>query len=32
MSAFNGKTVLEGASPLGDKIGQAVFDKGSPQR
>jgi PmbA protein len=27
MSAFNGKTVLEGASPVGDKIGQLVFDK-----
>jgi PmbA protein len=27
MSAFNGKTVLEGASPLGDKVGQAMFDK-----
>ena len=27
MSAFNGKTVLEGASPLGDKIGQLVFDE-----
>lgn len=27
MSALNGKTVLEGASPLGDKVGQAVFDK-----
>ena len=27
MSAFNGKTVLEGASPLGDKVGQLVFDK-----
>ncbi len=27
MSAFNGKTVLEGASPLRDKVGQAVFDK-----
>ncbi len=26
MSACNGKTVLEGASPLGDKIGQEVFD------
>ncbi len=26
-SAFNGKTVLEGASPLGDKLGQLVFDK-----
>jgi PmbA protein len=27
MSAFNGKTVLEGASPVGDKVGKAVFDK-----
>jgi PmbA protein len=27
MSAFNGKMVLEGASPLGDKLGQLVFDK-----
>jgi len=27
MSAFNGKTVLEGASPLGDKLGKPVFDK-----
>jgi len=27
ISAFNGKTVLEGASPLGDKVGQLVFDK-----
>ena len=27
LSAFNGKTVLEGASPLGQKIGQAAFDK-----
>ena len=26
MTAFNGKTVLEGASPLGDKIGSPVFD------
>ncbi len=26
MSACNGKTVLEGASPLGDKIGQVMFD------
>lgn len=26
MSAFNGKTVLEGASPLGNKIGKPVFD------
>jgi PmbA protein len=27
LSAFNGKTVLEGASPLGQKLGQKVFDK-----
>jgi PmbA protein len=27
MSAFNGKTVLEGASPVGDKVGETVFDK-----
>jgi PmbA protein len=27
MSAFNGKTVLEGASPLRDKAGQLMFDK-----
>ncbi len=26
MSAFNGKTVLEGASPIGDKVGESVFD------
>ena len=26
MSAFNGKTVLEGASPVGNKLGQQVFD------
>ncbi len=26
MAAFNGKTVLEGASPLGDKVGSPVFD------
>ena len=26
MSAFNGKTVLEGASPIGDRLGQQVFD------
>jgi len=25
--AFNGKTVLEGASPLKDKLGEQVFDK-----
>jgi len=27
MSAFNGKIVLEGASPIGDKLGKIVFDK-----
>lgn len=27
MSAFNGKMVLQGASPVGAKTGQAVFDK-----
>ena len=27
MAAFNGKTVLEGASPIGNKLGQLVFDK-----
>lgn len=27
MSAFNGKTVLEGASPIGDKLGKVIFDK-----
>jgi PmbA protein len=27
MSAFNGKVVLEGASPLGHKVGKTVFDK-----
>jgi PmbA protein len=27
LSAFNGKTVLEGASPLRQKLGQKVFDK-----
>ncbi len=26
MAAFSGKTVLEGASPIGGKLGQAVFD------
>lgn len=26
MAAFNGKIVLEGASPVGNKIGQEVFD------
>jgi len=25
-TAFNGKTVLEGASPIGNKLGQQVFD------
>ncbi len=27
MTAFNGKIVLEGASPLSDKLGKQVFDK-----
>ena len=27
VQAFNGKTVLEGASPLGNKLGEKVFDK-----
>jgi PmbA protein len=27
MSAFNGKTVLEGASPLGARLGKTVFDR-----
>jgi PmbA protein len=27
MIAFNGKTVLEGASPIGNKLGQPVFDE-----
>jgi PmbA protein len=27
LSAFNGKTVLEGASPLGKKLGKMVFDQ-----
>ena len=27
MVAFNGKMVLEGASPIGNKLGQPVFDK-----
>ncbi len=27
MAGFNGKAVLEGASPVGDKLGQSVFDK-----
>jgi len=26
MAAFNGKTVLEGASPIGNRLGQTVFD------
>jgi PmbA protein len=26
MAAFNGKTVLEGASPIGHRLGQKVFD------
>ena len=28
MIAFNGKTVLEGASPVGNRIGEPVFDPG----
>jgi len=27
MMAFNGKTVLEGASPIGNKLGKKVFDQ-----
>jgi len=27
MTAFNGKTVLEGASPIGNRLGQPVFDE-----
>ena len=27
MTAFNGKIVLEGASPIGNRLGQPVFDK-----
>jgi len=27
MASFNGKTVLEGASPIGNRLGQPVFDK-----
>ncbi|GAI18567.1 unnamed protein product, partial [marine sediment metagenome] len=27
MAAFNGKTVLQGASPIGNRLGQPVFDK-----
>ncbi len=26
IAAFNGKVVLEGASPVGDKVGQQIFD------
>ncbi len=26
MAAFNGRTVLQGASPIGDKLGRPVFD------
>jgi PmbA protein len=26
MAAFNGKTVLEGASPIGNRLGESVFD------
>jgi predicted Zn-dependent protease len=26
MAAFNGKTVLEGASPIGKRLGEKVFD------
>lgn len=28
VAAFNGKTVLEGASPVGNKLGETVFDTG----
>lgn len=28
MAAFNGKTVLEGASPVGKRLGEQVFDRG----
>jgi len=28
ITAFNGKTVLEGASPIGNRLGQQVFDAG----
>ena len=28
MAAFNGKSVLEGASPIGGKLGKQVFDEG----
>ena len=27
MAAFNGKTALEGASPIGNRLGQKVFDR-----
>ena len=27
IAAFNGKTILEGASPIGDRLGQQVFDE-----
>jgi len=27
MAAFNGKTVLEGVSPIGNRLGQSVFDE-----
>jgi PmbA protein len=27
MAAFNGKTVLDGASPIGNRLGQPVFDE-----
>ncbi len=27
MAAFNGRTVLQGASPIGNRLGQQVFDK-----
>ncbi|MFC1992327.1 TldD/PmbA family protein [Chloroflexota bacterium] len=27
MAAFNGKTVLEGASPVGNRLGEQVFDR-----
>jgi PmbA protein len=28
MTAFNGKVVLEGASPIGKRLGEQIFDKG----
>jgi PmbA protein len=28
MAAFNGKVVLEGASPIGQRLGEQVFDRG----